>query len=214
MIRVNLFTDRKAKSRYLVEQQIVVGIIALVATVVLCGYVFLDMRAQKIDFQNRIAEIEQKIGQQNVVIAQVEKFEKIQKRLEGILKAISDLEKIQIGPTPYLDMANMILPDDLWLRNIIERSSKITLKGFAFSNPGISQFAERLKRSKLFYKVDIEESQQRVIQGEKVHEFSIVCNMKILKREELRKESVKTLRGVAEMEETLPADVPVEGKEL
>lgn len=213
MIRVNLFTDRKAKSRYLVEQQIVVGIMALVATVVLCGYVFLDMRAQKIDFQNRIAEIEQKIGQQNVVIAEVEKFEKIQKRLEGILKAISDLEKVQIGPTHYLDMANMILPDDLWLRNIIERSSRLTFKGLAFSNPGISKFAERLKRSKLFYKVDIEESQQRVIKGEKVHEFSIVCNMQILKLEELRQESVKTLRTVAEMEETLPADVPVEGKE-
>ena len=150
MIRINLLADRQAKDRLIIQQQAVLGIIILIATFAVCG-LWWQVKASQISSTNqRIAQAKVELARQKQIRAAVEKMQKRRDRVKAILKAIDSLMEVKKGPTIYFDNLNVILPQEIWLTNLADRSGAISIQGYSFSNNAVAKFMKNMEKSSHF----------------------------------------------------------------
>lgn len=178
MIKINLLDYRKAKKIARIQNQILWSVILLLLSLGVIG-VSLYRQKNEIKHMNReIQKAEKKLNDIKKTVDTVKEFEEKKERLEHIIKVISGLKKNQANPASVMDDINMSLPDEIWLTFFSEDASMIKIKGFSFSDPGIARFMKNLERLKYLANVELQESKQASVQGEKARKFVINCGKK------------------------------------
>jgi Tfp pilus assembly protein PilN len=59
--------------------------------------------------------------------------------------------------------------------NVLENQVRLTLKGIAVESESISKFADAIQRSRVFPKVELRSTQERVVQDRSIQDFELEC---------------------------------------
>jgi type IV pilus assembly protein PilN len=155
LIRINLLTvDReraKRKAKFQVGQKITVGCsLILVAAIFVIGWWYWSLHRTSADLDQQIVDAERETQRLQSVIQQVAQFEARRAQLQQRVTLIEELRKGQTGPVHLLDQISKALPEGMWLTDLRQVGSEITMEGRCTSLNSLSDFVSGLEVSNLF----------------------------------------------------------------
>jgi len=155
LIRINLLTvDReraKRKAKFQVGQKITVACsLILVAAALVVGWWFWSLQRSSADLDQQIADAERETQRLQSVIQQVAQFEARRAQLQQRVTLIEELRKGQTGPVHLLDQISKALPEAMWLTDLKQAGSELTIEGRCTSLNALSDFVSGLEASNLF----------------------------------------------------------------
>ncbi len=155
MIRINLLTvDReraKRKAKFQVGQTVTVACsLILVAAALVVGWWFWSLQRASAGLDQQIADAERETQRLQSVIQQVAQFEARRAQLQQRVTLIEELRKGQTGPVHLLDQISRSLPESMWLTDLRQAASEITIEGRCTSLNALSDFISALEASNLF----------------------------------------------------------------
>ena len=155
MIRINLLAvDReraKRKAKFQVGQKVTVACsLILVVSALVVGWWFWSLQRDSADLDQQIADAERETQRLQNVIQQVAQFEARRAQLQQRVTLIEELRKGQTGPVHLLDQISRALPEAMWLTDLKQAGSDITVEGRCTSLNSLSDFVSALEASNLF----------------------------------------------------------------
>lgn len=184
MIRVNLLPVRKSRRRSQGRIQLILFAGIIVLEVALLAAVYITLSAQKTDYEDQLAELqeeEQRLGEkeselEDYIARGEEKFERLQ--------TINELQQEQVGPVQMFDELHVLAspigqgadligtdypgywsdwqgddwePRRVWIEEFAEQEeNQFVLEGRAETGEDVSQFHRRVNTSRFFDAVGLE----------------------------------------------------------
>lgn len=150
MVKINLLPWREEKRQQLTKEFFILlgagGIIAA-AIVASIFYVY----SHNIDFQkSRNTRITQEISKLDKEIKEIENFEKERDRLLARKQVIEELQANRTQMVHLFDELVKTIPNGVFLENIKQNGSSITLEGYAQSHSRVSAYMRELAKSEWF----------------------------------------------------------------
>jgi len=155
LIKINLLTvDRervKRKAKFQIGEKITVACsLILVAAALVVGWWFWALQRQSADLDQQIADAERETQRLRSVIQQVAQFETRRAQLQQRVTLIEELRKGQTGPVHLLDQISKALPEAMWLTDLKQTGTDISIEGRCSSLNSLSDFVSALEASNLF----------------------------------------------------------------
>ena len=181
MIRVNLLSIERARSDrrsslQLGQKVTVVCSLLLVVTGLLIGWWYWTLTEASGKLNAEMTAAQTEAARLRSLIQQVSQFEQRRTQLQERVALIEQLRKGQAGPVHMLDEVSRAAPDGLWLTELKQQGTEVTISGRCAALTTLSDFVANLEASPYFRKpVDILNSQTEKtdqVQGELVN-FSI-----------------------------------------
>ncbi len=150
MIRINLLPVRATRRAEQGRLQLIFGVVLVVAVFV-GNYFWYDSAEKERDSVRReVAALDQKIRDIERIIGEVKDIEKRQKELKEKIAVIEELRKKRTGPVRMMGSLATIIPKEVWLTSMAEKSGNLTFQGFALSHEDLALFISALKASPYF----------------------------------------------------------------
>lgn len=166
MIRINLIgaPRRKAKrapSPVDLGQRLTLACsLILVVAGLLIGWWYWSLTQQSARLDGELASARQEAARLKTVIAEVDRFEQRRQQLQQRVSLIEQLRRGQSIPVEMLDLVSRSMPDMLWLTQLHQVGSDVTIEGRSTTLIGLSDFVGNLGRNDLFRKpIEIVDSQ-------------------------------------------------------
>jgi len=167
MIRINLLAvEREPRRRRggvaisLGQRVTIVCSLILLATGVGVAWWYWSLGQRSAQLDRDIVAAEQESARLRSVLTQVQHFETQRTQLQQRVALIEELRKGQTGPVHLLDEVSRALPDRLWLVELTEKASVLTIDGRTTSLTALSDFVAALEASGYFKRpVEIQNSQ-------------------------------------------------------
>jgi type IV pilus assembly protein PilN len=149
MIRINLLgTERKQAKKapaFDVGQRLTVACsLILVATVVGIGWWFWSLQNESARIDSEIAVKTAEATRLQSLLAEVQKFEAQRTQLQQRVQLIEQLRSGQSVPVQLLDHVSKSLPDMLWLTDMNQDGSAVTIQGRSTTLIALSDFVANL----------------------------------------------------------------------
>lgn len=177
MIKINLLDYRKEKIHALIQMEIGVSVLIVFFVLGLSGFLS-SLQGKKITgLTDQVGVLKKELQSLKYVETKVAESEKMQKRLETMVKTIKGLKENQKEPARlYHEILNRRLPDkEMWLERLTETSGNIVIEGYSFGDSAISMFMESLQKMEVFPDVILEYVRQTEISKRKIKTFKITC---------------------------------------
>ena len=165
MIRINLLSvDRekpKRKMSFQVGQQLTAACsLILVAAALIVGWWYWSLQRESADLDQQIVDAEAETVRLRSVIQQAQEFEARGARLQQRVTLIEQLRKGQTRPVHLLDQISRALPEAMWLIDMKQTATDVTLEGRCLTLNALSDFVSALEASEQFDRpVEIGDSQ-------------------------------------------------------
>ena len=155
MITINLLAvdrDRvKRKAKFQVGQKLTVACTLILITAgFVVGWWFWSLRSESTNLDRQIADAERETQRLQSIIRQVAQFEARRAQLQQRVTLIEELRKGQTGPVHLLDHISKSLPESMWLTDLRQSASDITIEGRCTTLNALSDFVSALEASNLF----------------------------------------------------------------
>jgi type IV pilus assembly protein PilN len=155
LIRINLLTvDReraKRKAKFQIGQKITVACsLILVAAALVVGWWFWAIQRQSADLDRQIVDAEAERTRLASIIQQVQQYEAQGAQLQQRVNLIQELQKGQTGPVHLVDEISKVLPEAMWLTDLKQTGTEITIEGRCTSLNSLSDFVSGLEATNLF----------------------------------------------------------------
>ncbi len=162
MIRINLLPYRLARKKENIRRQVSMFCLFFIFVGISCYY-----------FQNNLnARIEKLNTQIDVTKKEINKYRKITREIDAIIKnlailkkkiaVINNLEMDRKRPVKLLDtMTQVVVPKRMWFTSLTSGNSTVGINGIALDNKTIADFMTRLEGSKLFSAVNLKSIRQQ-----------------------------------------------------
>lgn len=185
MIKVNLLPeDKKNKikkrkinipgpSNFMLAFAVITGIAVVIAAVgaFYMHQTVLSLKAKKQANEKLIADLEKKI-------AEVKKFDELNKRAQDTSNLIQSLRKIQALPVKLLNTVSTIMPEGMWITALSYKGGDVKLQGIAFTNIDVVSYVDNLKASQNLTEVFLEESKQGLYEKTDIYNFTVNFKVK------------------------------------
>jgi len=164
MIKINLLPEVKRKKaekkkvrapRQIPYTWIVGGLVALLLTAALLTWNYTRLIAEQSDMKREISSNENKISELKAQQLLVEQARRDRNTLAQKLEVIANLKRRQTGPVLLLDQLAQALPPRLWLSQLNENNTAMSLSGYALDHRQIALFMENLKKSTIFTNIEL-----------------------------------------------------------
>jgi len=177
MIRINLLPYRLARKKENIRRQVSIFCLFLIFVGISCYY-----------FQNILnTRIEKLNTQIDLTKKEINKYRKITREIDTIIKNLDNLEKktavinnLEMDrkrPVKLLDtMTQVIVPKRMWFTSLTSGNSTVGIDGIALDNKTIADFMTRLENSKLFSAVNLKSIRQQNIKNLNLKNFAITSN--------------------------------------
>jgi type IV pilus assembly protein PilN len=158
MIRINLIAGERAVSAkravgLQLGQKLTLGCsLILVLTVLFIGWRYWTLSRDSVQLDAEIAASQQETTRLHSVIQQVQQFEQRRAQLQQRVVLIEELRRGQTGPVHMLDEVSRALPPMLWLTELKETATEVTIDGRCTNLTGVSDFVANLEASGYFKK--------------------------------------------------------------
>ncbi len=126
-----------------------------------------------------IEQSQREITRLKPIIAEGQRYRQEKEELERRVNAIETVARNQARPAYLLDALADLLPADLWLTRVEEKSQQLRLAGTTYSSVTLSDFMANLKASGKFKEVDLVESRQDLAKSPRTITFEVVCQFEI-----------------------------------
>ena len=126
-----------------------------------------------------IEDNQKEIARLKPIIAEGQRYRQEKQDLERRVSAIETVARNQARPTYLLDSLVDMLPRDLWLTRVEEKSQQLKLAGTAYSSVALADFMANLKASHKFTEVDLVESRQDLTKSPRTITFEVSCQFEI-----------------------------------
>lgn len=177
MIRINLLPYRLARKKENIRRQVSIFCLFFIFVGISCYY-----------FQNNLnARIEKLNTQIDVTKKEINKYRKITREIDAIIKnlailkkkiaVINNLEMDRKRPVKLLDtMTQVVVPKRMWFTSLTSGNSTVGINGIALDNKTIADFMTRLEGSKLFSAVNLKSIRQQKRANLNLKNFAITSN--------------------------------------
>jgi type IV pilus assembly protein PilN len=167
MIRINLLAPERERPKrravtFSVSSQklTVASTLILAGAALVVGWWFWSLQKEAARLTEDIAAAEQETARLRSIIVQVQQFEERKAQLQERVSLIEQLRRGQSGPVHMLDEISRALPDMLWLSELAQKGSDITITGRCTALTSLSDFVSNLEASGWFKRpVEIVDSQ-------------------------------------------------------
>lgn len=183
MARINLLPWRaELRKQRRNEYLTIVGAFAGLAVLV-WGAVHFHF-TERIDFQNeRNAYLRTEIASLDKKIKEIQELEKEKQRLIARMKAIETLQSSRPLIVHIFDELVTSLPEGVFLREVTQNASIITLKGVAESNARVSTFMRNIEKSEWLKDPKLEIIQSADEAGRRIANFTLRMTQNVPKSE-------------------------------
>jgi len=162
MIKINLLDEVKAAERKPGEakekisidpdqqkKNIIFGIVIGIGLVVVAIWYF-TLSDKYNSLLKQKSEKEQEYKKVQALIAEVEKYRAQKALLEKQINLIEELKMKQKGPADLMKRLYNLLPDQVFLKKLVQQGSAISINGEALNDPSLSNFYKSLDSSPYF----------------------------------------------------------------
>lgn len=129
--------------------------------------------------QRQIEQSRAEVQRLKPIIAEGERYRADKEDLERRVNAMETVARNQTRPTYLIDSLADMLPADLWLTRVEERSQILRLVGSTYSTVALSDFMANLKASGKFKDVDLVESRQDLTKSPRTITFDVTCRFEV-----------------------------------
>lgn len=184
MIRINLLPSKTAAASTasgasVLELAVILFLIAAGGAV--CYFLWSDFEQRLAEAQKKINEEQEAINRLASVIKIIEEHKKKKENLEQQLGIIESLKNSRQGPVRVLDEISIRIPKQVWIENVQQRGGKLAIQGEAESNEIMTNFMRTLESSPIITDVELlytNRTEGQVLgQGQNVEriKFSLTC---------------------------------------
>lgn len=181
MIKINL-APPPSKTQGLGVMGLNLGVLfgGLGAVVVIAlGASWLTLSSQVSGLRSDIENNQKELARLKPIIAEGQRYKQEKQDLERRVSAIEIVARNQARPTYLLDSLVDMLPGDLWLTRVEEKSQQLKLAGTTYSSVALADFMANLKASRKFKDVDLVESRQDLTKTPRTITFEVSCQFEI-----------------------------------
>jgi Tfp pilus assembly protein PilN len=129
--------------------------------------------------QREIQQNQAEVKRLKPIIAEGERYRAEKEDLERRVNAMETVARNQARPAYLLDSLADVLPADLWLTRVEEKSQILRLVGTTYSTVALSDFMANLKASGKFKDVDLVESRQDLTKSPRTITFDVSCRFEV-----------------------------------
>jgi type IV pilus assembly protein PilN len=171
MIRINLLGVERQKAPTVAgidpAQRITIACgLVLVAALAVVGWWYWSLSSASAQVDQQIAAAQQEAARLQSLLVEVEQFEQQRAQLTQRVQLIEQLRNGQSVPVQLLDHVNRSLPDQLWLTDMEQDGSVVTIQGRATTLVGVSDFVANLGTGTLLQRpIDIVNTQMESVSG-------------------------------------------------
>jgi type IV pilus assembly protein PilN len=181
VIKINLGPPSARKREWTpsgVNLGIVFGGLGLLLVVGLGAWAWM-LSADALTLQHEIARGKAEVDRLKPIIAEGQRYRANKEDLERRVNAIETVARDQARPAYLLDAIVDVLPADLWLTRVEEKSQILRLVGSTYSSVALADFMANLKASGKFKDVDLVESRQDLTKSPRTISFDVTCRFEI-----------------------------------
>jgi type IV pilus assembly protein PilN len=172
MIRINLLGVERPKQHkagitfdFGRHVTLACGVI-MVSSVIGIGWWYWSLTQASAHVDQEIATAQREAARLRAVLADVERFEATRKQLQQRVSLIEQLRSGQTVPVQLLDHVSRSLPDSLWLTQMDQTASGVTIEGLSTTLIAVSDFVRNLGLSPLLKKpIEIVNTEVQANQG-------------------------------------------------
>jgi type IV pilus assembly protein PilN len=187
MIRINLLPFRASRKKETATQLLVImGVVLLVALAIFGGAYAITLGKISTTKQE-ITRSEAELANLKKKIGEIDNLKKLQAEVQKKLDTLGQLRKEKTGPAIRLARMSDIVPEKIWLTRYQESGPKVSISGLAYNEELIAEFMRSIQSSQEFDTVELQVSEQQVINGVKLKKFDLTCMIKVGKKEEPKK---------------------------
>ena len=176
MIRVNLLPYRPERRKNKILQHLgwLFGSVIAVATLLM----FVNMYGN-----GQLADLQTEFGQlqaQNLVlkkkIGKIRNLDKLRIDVERKLSLVDKLQEGRFETLRTLSGLSEVIPENVWLSSIVDKSNQLKLVGFGESNKAVANFMRSLDKSPLFGNIGLQVITRNEAAGVPIRNFSMTLN--------------------------------------
>ncbi len=191
MPRVNLLPWRaELRRQKRTEYLAILGICALFAAVVWFGiHLYYGELIKQQDRRNTY--LSEQIRQLDKKIEEIKALEKEKESLIARMKAIETLQTSRPIIVHLFDELVSTLPEGVYLRNVSQEGSKVTIQGVAQSNARVSNYMRNVESSEWVERPKLSIIQSKSQEGRRIADFTLTFQQKKLKTEAEEEEELR-----------------------
>ena len=161
MIRINLLGVERPKARKLPTftiqaQQLTLACSAiLVASFAGVGWWYWSLTQTAAQVETDITTAQQELARLQSVLVEVKQFETIRTQLQQRVALVEQLRAGQTVPVQLLDHISRSVPELLWLTDMEQKGTALTIQGRANVLPATADFVTNLKASPLLKDIEL-----------------------------------------------------------
>jgi type IV pilus assembly protein PilN len=162
MIRINLLSvgrerAKKKAATFQTAQKLTIGAsMILILAALFIGWRYWTVTRESAQLDTEIAAAQQETSRLHSIIQQVQQFEQRKAQLQQRVVLIEQLRNSQAGPVHMLDQISRALPPMLWLTELKQSDTDVTIDGRSTTQTAVSDFVASLEASGYFKRsVDI-----------------------------------------------------------
>jgi len=171
MIRINLLGTERQRVRKAVafdvgQRLTVAASLILVAAASVVGWWFWSLRGESAQVDTELAAAQQEATRLRSLLAEVQQFEQQRAMVLERVLLIEQLRSGQSIPVQLLDHVSRSLPDLLWLTNLTQTNTDVTIQGQSTTLIALSDFVGNLASNQIFQRpIEIVNSQVQPASG-------------------------------------------------
>lgn len=175
MIRINLLPVKAAQKKEMLQAQLMVVVLAVIAAAGLCSVAYMYVSDEVAERQARIDQKNAEILQLRKKIGEVNEFKKRQEALRAKLDVLDQLKSARVGPLYILDALYQALPEKLWLTKLTLGAGRASISGIGVNEETVALFMKNLESSDFFEGVELQVTRQIVQDQIKFQQFDLAC---------------------------------------
>ncbi len=196
MIRINLLSEERKPKVARLGKQTQEALAADTATLWLLGILAVSLISGGVwywrlhstteSLDTEIAEVQVEVNRLLPIIEEVQAFEKKRAELQNKVTVINDLKARQQVPVKIMDVVSRALPERLWLTQVAQRGTTITVAGQAFNTNAIASFLDNLDQVPGMTEPVLRETRRsrRSAGSNAIYEFSVVFGLRTQQAED------------------------------
>ena len=183
MIRINLLGVERQKAKkaiaFDIGQRLTLACsLLLVAAALGIGWWYYSLTQASARVDAEIAAAQQETARLKSLLTEVQQFEQRREQLQQRVALIEQLRSGQSVPVQLLDHVSRSLPDMLWLTQLAQTGTQVTIQGRSTTLIALSDFVGNLGTSPLLVKpIEIVNSQVVGDAGQELVEFTVRANI-------------------------------------
>ena len=112
-------------------------------------------------------------------LIEVRNYEKDNEEFRNKTNITEQLKKNQIVPLRLLDEVSEMLPKGVWLTELTDQGSVVSIQGYAHTNYDLVTYVQNLKGSKYLENVSLIESRQTDVEKFTIYKFKLTFKVKV-----------------------------------